>query len=132
MNAVLNCVTCAEGKQSRSPFKSHGSRATEILQIVHSDVCGPMSVNSLGGARYYLTFIDDFSRKILIYVLKNKSQVFDCFVKFKNLVENQLDKKIEVLRTDNGTEYCNNNFAKLCERSGILHQKSCVSTERIG
>lgn len=124
----LNCVTCAEGKHNRTPSKNSGTRATDFLEIVHSDVCGKMSVNSIGGAGYFVTFIDDFSRKIVIYAIKNKSQVFDCFVKYKNYAENLLDKRIKTLRTDNGSEYCNHKFNQICESNGIVHQKSCVYT----
>lgn len=125
----LNCIVCAEGKQCRNKFKvSSEKRANDLLQLIHSDVCGPMHVNSMGGARYYVTFIDDYSRKVFVYIMKNKNQAFECFVKFKNFVENQLNKNIKILRTDNGTEFVNNNFSKLCESAGILHQKTCVYT----
>lgn len=127
-NVKLNCVVCAEGKQTRAPFPSSGSRATELLQIVHSDVCGPMSTNSLGGNKFYVSFIDDHSRMVTVFLIKNKSQVFDCFVKFKNLCENQLNRKIKTLRTDNGGEYCSRKFQELCEKNGIVHQKSCPYT----
>lgn len=118
----INCETCLEGKQSRSPFKSEGTRAKKLLEIIHSDVCGPMSVNSLGGKRYFVTFIDDCSRKTFVYMLRKKSEVYDCFVNFKTLVENQTERKIKVIRSDGGLEYCNSIFEKLCTSSGILHQ----------
>ena len=121
----FDCVICAEGKHSRTPFPTSASRATELLQIIHSDVCGPMSTASLGGAKYYVTFIDDFSRKISVFIIKNKSQVFDCFVKFKLLVENQLSRKIKILRSDGGLEYCNHSMKTFCELNGIVHQTSC-------
>lgn len=125
----INCVVCAEGKQCRNKFeKSENNRTSDFLELVHSDVCGPMSTNSLGGARYYVTFIDDFSRKVFIYIIKNKNQVFDCFVKFRALVENQTNKKIKIVRSDNGTEYCNKQFENFCVTNGIQHQKSCVYT----
>lgn len=121
----LNCAVCAEGKHSRTSFPTNGSRANELLGVVHSDVCGPMSTSPLGGNKYYVTFIDDYSRKVTIFLIKNKSQVFDCFVRYKNMVENQLDKRIKILRTDNGGEFCNAKFSQLCEKSGIIHQRSC-------
>lgn len=124
----INCVICAEGKHSRASFPATGSRASKLLEIVHSDVCGPMSTTSLGGNRFYVSFIDDFSRMVKVYLIKNKSQVYDCFVNYKNLVENQLESKIKILRTDNGGEYCSNKFKQLCEQSGIVHQKSCPYT----
>lgn len=118
----INCETCLEGKQARSPFKSEGKRATKLLEIIHSDVCGPMSVNSLSGKRYFVTFIDDFSRKTFVYIIRQKSEVFECFVNFKTLVENQTERKIKIVRSDGGLEYCNKKFKDLCTSNGILHQ----------
>jgi hypothetical protein len=69
-------------------------------------VFGPVPVPSLGKSVYYASFIDDFSRNTWIYFLRKKSEVFDKFKEFKALVENQIEKKIKVLRTDNGGELC--------------------------
>lgn len=66
------CVVCAEGKQTRATFKEPGNRASELLEIIHSDVCGPISTKSFSGARFLLTFIDDFSRKVFVYPMKTK------------------------------------------------------------
>ncbi|CAG4980328.1 unnamed protein product [Colias eurytheme] len=118
------CVTCLEGKQTRKPFPAEGSRATSLLELIHSDVCGPMQQTSIGGARYFVTFIDDFSRRVCIYPIKNKSEVFEKFVEYKNRVENELNKKIKILRSDNGTEYKNNIFETYLKKHGILHQTS--------
>jgi hypothetical protein len=78
-----------------------------------------MHVPSLGKNVYYVSFIDDFSRKTWIYFLINKSKVFDKFKEFKALVENQTEKKIKVLRTDNGGELCGNEFKDFCKKCGI-------------
>jgi len=75
------------------------------LDLVHSDVCGPMSVPSMGGYLYITTFIDDFSWKTWIYFLKSKDEVFSKFKEFKAQVENLTNRKIKVLRSDNGGEY---------------------------
>lgn len=72
-----------------------------------------MPVRSLGGARYFVSFIDDFSRKVHIYVLKSKAEVFDKFVLFKKLI----DLKIKTMRSDNGTEYVNRNFNEFFSQS---------------
>lgn len=127
-NMKLNCVICAEAKHCRTPFPKNGTRASELLGIIHSDVCGPMSTASLGGNKFYVTFIDDYSRMTRVFLMRNKSQVYDYFIKYKSFVENQLGKKIKILRTDNGTEYVNHKFQQVCEKSGILHQKSCPHT----
>ena len=73
------CKGCAKGKNTKKTFPSSESKAKGILEIIHSNVCGPMSSNSLRGYVYYVSFIDDFSRKTWIYFLKNKDEVFSNF-----------------------------------------------------
>ena len=96
------------GKNIRKPFPQSEHKSKEPLDLVHSDVCGPMSVHSFNGYSYCVTFIDDYSRKTWIYFLKAKSEVFKRFRELKTLMENQIGKKIQVLRTDNGGEYTSN------------------------
>lgn len=124
----IKCVTCVKGKQARKPFVSSGSRASNLLDIVHSDVCGPMDVESLGGAKYFVTFIDDFSRKVFAYFLRSKGEVFDKFIEFKNFVEKQTGKKIKVIRSDDGSEYVNKNFNEHFIANGIKHEKTVTYT----
>ena len=71
------CERCVYGKQNRVSFPSGAKRANKILELMHSDVFGPVSVPSLGNYMYYVSFIDDFSRNTWIYFLRNKSEVFD-------------------------------------------------------
>eukprot|EP00253_Pinus_taeda_P023743 PITA_23743 len=104
------CENCVYGKQNGVSFPSGGKRTKQILELVHSDVFGPVKVPSLGKSVYYVSFIDDFSRNTWIYFLKKKSEVFDRFKEFKALVENQKEKKIKVLRTDNRGEFCSKEF----------------------
>ena len=75
------------------------------LEMVHTDVWGPTPVSSLGGYRFYVTFIDDFSRKVWVYFLKHKSNVFSIFKKWKVEVENKTGLKVKCLRSDSGGEY---------------------------
>jgi transposase InsO family protein len=77
---------------------------------------------------YYVSFIDDFSRNTWIYFLKKKYEVFDKFKEFKALVENQTEKIIKVLRTDNGGEFCGNEFEEFCKKCGIARQKTTPYT----
>ena len=86
----------------KKAFASSESKAKDILEIIHSNVCGPMSSSSLSGYVYYVSFINDFSKKTWVYFLKNKDEVFDKFKEFKTLMENQTDKKIKTFRSDNG------------------------------
>lgn len=118
------CIVCVKGKQCRVPFNEPGTRAGKQLELIHTDVCGPMPVKSLGGARYFVTFIDDFTRKVHIFVLKSKAEVFDKFVLYKKSVENELDLKIKTMRSDNGTEFVNKNFNEYFAKHGIKHEKS--------
>ena len=96
---------CAKGKNTKKTFPSSKSKAKGILEIIHSDVCRPMSSSSLSGYVYYVYFIDDFSRKTWIYFMKNKDEVFSKFKEFKALIENQTKKKIKTFRLDNGGEF---------------------------
>jgi len=122
------CENCVYGKQNRVSFSSRGKRAKQILELVHNDVFGPMKVPSLGKSMYYVSFIYDFSRNTWIYFLKNKFEVFDRFKEFKALVENQTEKKIKVLRTDNSGAFCSKEFEELCKKCGIGQQKTTSFT----
>jgi hypothetical protein len=86
-------------------FPNSDSKAKRVLDIVHSDVCGPMSTTSLRGYVYFVSFIDDYSCKTWIYLLKAKNEVFGKFKEFKALVENLTERKIKALRLDNGGEF---------------------------
>ncbi|XP_046868715.1 uncharacterized protein LOC124461204 [Drosophila willistoni] len=104
------------------------SRSSELLQLVHSDVCGPFGKKSLGGSRYFLTFIDDKSRRIFVYFLKGKDEVFGKFLEFKSLVERQKGKKLKCIRSDNGREYVNKAFDDYLKKNGILRQLTIAYT----
>ena len=108
------CEHCIYGKQNHVIFPSKDTRANGILELVYSNVFGLVSAPSLGGSRYYVSFINYFYRMMWIYFLKKKSEVFEMFLEFKSLVENQTDKKIKVLRSDNGGELCGKEFNQLC------------------
>lgn len=127
-NSDRSCEVCVKGKHSRKPFRDNKTISTNLLEIIHSDVCGPMPVNSYGGSRYFVTFIDDYSRKVFVATIKKKSEVFEKFVEFKQFVENQTDKKVKILRSDNGTEYLSNVFVKFLSDSGIQHQRCAPYT----
>ena len=87
--------------------------------MIHSDICGPMSVKALSSAKYFLTFVDYHLRKTWIYFLKTKDEVSCRFKEFKALVENLTRKKIKVLRSDNGGEYVNKDFTDFCAKEEI-------------
>lgn len=109
------CVDCFEGKQQRKAIPKQSTwRAKEVLELIHSDICGPISPASNSGKRYILCFIDDFSRKAWAYLLAEKAEALSCFKIFKILVEKQSSKVIKCLRTDRGGEFNSHDFSNFC------------------
>jgi transposase InsO family protein len=124
-HSPLVCEACIEGKQHRLSFPTERARrATKPLEIVHSDVCGPMRTTSMGGAKYFVTFIDDFSRKVWLYVLKTKDECFIRFKEFKTLVKTQSEHKIKAFRSDNGGEFMSKAFMKFLVDHDIAKETS--------
>jgi hypothetical protein len=99
------CKGCAQGKNVKHSFSNRNNRVKGVLDIVHLDVCGLMSTTSLSGYVYYVSFIDDYSHKTWIYLLKSNNEVFGKFKEFKALVENLTYQKIKTLQSDNGGEF---------------------------
>lgn len=100
-------------------------RSKRRLEIVHSDVCGPMSTESIGGNKYFVTFIDDYSRCCAVYILKNKSEVANKFKEYEARVFNDCGKRVGTLRSDNGGEYLSKEFRSYLKSKGI-HQELTV------
>ena len=115
------CEHCLAGKATRLPF-GKAKRAISPLQLIHSDICGPLNVRARHGADYFITFIDDFTRFGHVYLISHKSDALDCFKRYTNLVENQLNVKIKTLRTDRGREYLSDQFKSICDEKGIARQ----------
>jgi len=116
------------GKQTRVSLKKHPpSKKSKLLELVHSDVCGPLKVKSFTSALYFVTFIDDCFRKLWVYALKTKDQVLEKFKEFHVLVERQSGKKLKCIRTHNGDEYCGS-FDVYCKQYGIKHEKTPPKT----
>ena len=90
------CESCLEGKMTKGPFNAKGRKAQELLELVHMDVCGPMSTQAKGGNEYFITF-NDYSRYGYVYLMKWKSETFEKFKEFKAEVENQLSKYIKAI-----------------------------------
>ena len=123
------CEVCVHGKQHRTPLPTNSMmHAQNVLEIIHSDICGPMSVNSFSNARYFVTFINDKTQKTFAYFLRRKDEVFEKFKLFKAAVENETGKRIKILRTDNGSEYTSKHFEKYLKNRGIQHQKTVPYT----
>jgi hypothetical protein len=117
------CRNCLIGKQSRKSFVDHiAMRAKNKLDVVYSDVCGPFDTESLGGNKYFVSFVDEYSRMMWLYLIKTKDEVLNVFLKFKVMVEKQAERKIKILRSDGGGEYTSTAFKDFCTREGIVHE----------
>lgn len=114
------CSICAQTKITRLPFNMKSGKVTKRpLELLHTDVCGPITPTTYDNKSYFVTFLDDFTHFTMIYLIEKKSEVFYCFKKFEALVTNLLGCKIGSLRCDNGGEYCFNDFKNFCEARGI-------------
>ena len=117
------CEACAIGKITRVKFQNESSaRIGDILEEVHSDVCGPMRTPTFSGKKYFVTFTDNTSKFCWVYLLQSKSEVFQKFKIFYNFVTNLTGKRIKTLRSDNGGEYVSKRFKEFCENYGILQK----------
>ncbi|UYV67412.1 hypothetical protein LAZ67_5000499 [Cordylochernes scorpioides] len=118
-----NLLSCIQGKFTKTPFpKKTEYRATETLQLVHSDVCDPLPTNSLSGKRYFITFTDDYSRYTKVYLLKGKDEVYEKIKDYVISAHTEFGKNIQTIRTDNGREYVNRQVEDFLNQSGIKHQ----------
>ncbi|KMQ84505.1 retrovirus-related pol polyprotein from transposon tnt 1-94, partial [Lasius niger] len=127
-NNLPPCDTCMKGKLTQLSFTHSTSRSTERLSIVHTDLCGPMRIQSKGGAFYFVTFVDDCTRWCEIYFIKQKSDVLNAFKEFKTYAENQTGKRIKHLQSDNGREYCNGEFDTFLKEQGIRRRLTVPHT----
>lgn len=117
------CVVCAEGKPSKRPFRSNCFfKSKEKLDLIHSDICGPMAVPSFGGARFLLTFIDDCTGMVFGYFIKDKDDLLPTFKSFKQFVESQTKLKIKKLKTMTRSYYFKRPFQQFLKDCQIEHQ----------
>lgn len=112
------CECCLKGKMCRRPFPESKSNTKDILELVHSDVC-TMEVETPSGHKYFVTFIDDFSKYTRVFLMKQKSETFNKFKIYVAETQNQFNRKLKKLRSDNGGEYISVEFKKFCQEQGI-------------
>ncbi|KAL0548614.1 hypothetical protein IC582_013069 [Cucumis melo] len=124
------CVGFQYGKAHQPPFKQSKFRAKQPLELVHSDVFGLVKQSSISGMRYMVTFIDDFSRYVWVFFMKQKSEKIIKLKKFKEQVKNELGKRIQCLRSDNRGEYISNEFSQYLQKYKICHQLTCLNTSQ--
>ena len=144
---VTRCEACVYGKSTRAPIPKQGAtRSAKVLDLVHTDVCGPFPVPSIGGSRYFVSFVDDHTRFAWIYPIRSKSDVFDRFKQWLTMVENMHERKLrvlqpdnklrkwmttdmdsqskglKVLQSDNGGEYLSTHMTQFLRNRGIQHR----------
>ncbi|KAI3510913.1 hypothetical protein L1887_18051 [Cichorium endivia] len=122
------CSSCQLAKAHRLPFPINVKRALRVLDLVHCDLWGPSPVESVDGYRYYVVFVDDYSRFTWFYPLKTKSGFHVVFGNFLNFVQTQFSTKVKVFQSDGGTEFLNHNVRKFLNDNGTLHRVSCPYT----
>ena len=119
----LDCTICVQAKLTQSPYPSCTKyRATEVLSLVHTDLCGPIEVDTIGGKKYFLIFVDDFSRYTMIYLLSSKDEVASKLRDFVISTSNKFNKMVKTIRSDNGTEYVNQEVINFLKEKGVKHQ----------
>ena len=113
------CKQCQLGKMTRSSSKRKTYTSKEILEIVHTDLCGPIDVQSYKGDKYIMLFVDDYSRMMTIMFLKHKFDAFQMFKWYLGRVEKEKGKSMKCLRLDRGGEFTSNKFEMFCNDRGI-------------
>ena len=129
VNKLGFCSSCQLGKAKQLPFHELTRQSAVPLSLVHSDVwASPLM--SVCGCRYYVLFVDDFSRFSWMYSLYHKSDVFATFMKFKSLAENYFSCSIKQLQTENYGEFLSNQFKEFLSKHGIFHRLTCPNTSQ--
>nr|KYP46624.1 Retrovirus-related Pol polyprotein from transposon TNT 1-94 [Cajanus cajan] len=126
--AELGCESCQLGKHVRSSFpKQTDKRCNSIFTSIHSDIWGPSHVTSFG-FRYFVTFIDEFSRCTWVYLMKDRSKLLSIFMSFFNEIKNQFGRLIKIFQSDNAKEYFSSELSSFLSSQGVLHQSTCPHT----
>ena len=129
-------MDCIKGKRTKHTKKG-ATISTQLLEIIHTDICGPFDVNSFNKEMYFITFINDFSRYGYVYLLHEKSQAVNALEVYINEVERRLDKKVKIVKLDKGDEYYGKYdergqypgpFSKFLEKCGIYAQYTMLGT----
>ena len=121
----FDCVSCQLGKQPAWSFNTSESISSDIFDLIHSDVWGPSSVSNIDGSRYFVVFVDDYSRYSWIFNMKHRSELLQVYSNFAKIVETQFSKRIKIFRFDNALEYTQYAFQAVLHSYGIVHQLTC-------
>jgi transposase InsO family protein len=122
------CKHCQQRKETKTRFKSKEYSTTRLMEIVHTDLVGPTTTKGLKCERYFMLLVDDYTRMIAVFFFKNKSEAFENFNIYKEMVENEMDSRIKCLRYDNGGDFTSNEFMDYCSSHGIKRHFSIAKT----
>jgi hypothetical protein len=116
------CKHCQQGKKTKNGFKSKEYSTTKPLEIVHTNLVGPTTTKGLKCERYFMLLVDDYTRMIAVFFLKNKLEAFEKFKLYMEMVENEMDSRIKCLILDNGGKFTSKEFMDYCSNHGIKRQ----------
>jgi hypothetical protein len=129
-SSPFDCMPCQLSKQPALPFNNSESIASTTFNLIHSNVLGPSPVPTVGGSRYFVIFVDDFSSYTWIYLMKNRSEVLTIYRDFAKMVQTQYSKAIKVFRSDNAREYRQTDFSTILKHYGTIFHSSCAGTSQ--
>jgi len=109
-----------KNKMRKLHFEINRKRATDILELIHTDVNGPHNTTGYDGSRYFLSIIDDYSRLTNLYTMNSEAKVYECIESYVNQFENLTGKRVKRIRCDNGKEYINKTIENLSHNEGII------------
>ncbi|CAH9085144.1 unnamed protein product [Cuscuta europaea] len=122
------CDSCVRAKQTRLPFPVSTIKTNRCFELLHCDIWGGYTCESITGARYFLTIVDDFTRGVWVYLMKNKSEVPQILIQFFEMVHTQFEQRAKRIRADNGAEFQTNILINYYRQHGIMLETSCTDT----
>jgi hypothetical protein len=129
-NNSFHCISCQLGKQPALSFNNSESHATASFDLIHFDVWGPSHVASMSGSRYFVIFVDNFSRYTWVFLMKSRSELLDIYCTFAKMVQTQFSKPIKAFRSDNALEYTQHDFQAILKHYGTIPHLSCPGTSQ--
>ena len=123
-----SCTICPLAKQHASSFEISDSHATSLFDLIHVDVWGPYKHSTVNNCKYFLTIVDDYSRATWTYLLPSKHHTISHIKMFHSFVKNHFNTKVKTIRSDNGSEFVNQNLTQFFHQEGIIHQSTCPYT----
>ena len=114
------CTACAAGRQHKETMTGTRDKTVNLLENIHSDVCGPMETPTLTGERYFVTFIDEASGRLAVSQIRSKADVLDNFIAYRQRAEKDTGRQIKSLRSDGGGQYVNRRFTTYLREAGIV------------